>query len=177
MKSLVTLLMLLGLSFNAMANDMGFYAGLNMTEIKTDTVSYDSEIGFDLGMSYIADLGLPFLVRTGAGLSVKNSSYSIIDVSLTYLEVPATAFFKFNDQFAGFAGLNFLLNVADDCEVSGGTCTLNDPETFVMALALGTRINLAAGSDIEVVYEKGLTEVAEDVDHEYSFGARYVHSF
>lgn len=165
---------------SAQATQWGAFGGFNMSEYDGDNVSYDKELGLEVGATAHIDMG-GLVFRTGAGYVQKNSSVEVlgtnVDFSLSYLEVPVTALFWINDTVGIFGGLNFDLNIGDDCEITGGTCTMTDPDSLVYNLSLGGHFKVSDMSRIEAQFELGLSDIATDTKLGNSIGARYVHMF
>jgi Outer membrane protein beta-barrel domain len=181
LKKLVLIIATMALPVFANAQQWGAFGGLNMSTFDADGVSYDAEMGFEVGAQAIWDIGMPVKLRTGAGYVQKNSSFDVlgstVEISLSYIEVPVTALYSFSEAAGIFGGLNLDINVGDDCEVDGGSCTVNDVESLIYGLVVGGRFNITGPSFIEAYYEMGLAEVAPDTDHKSSLGVRYAHMF
>lgn len=165
----------------ASANSFGVFGGLNSNEFKSSGNSWDREFGFEFGMSAIIPLQGQLFFRTGAGFLQKNSTLkaggNAYDFNMTYLQIPATLMYDLTPQVGLYSGLNIDLKINDECETSGGSCTVGGAKTIVMNLPIGARYNLAGSHYIEGDLELGLTDLARSTKLSNALAARYVYMF
>ena len=166
-------------SLTSNAQDYGVFGGFNSSEFDS-SVSWDREFGIEVGAT--ANIGLQdnLSIRTGAGIVTKSSTSknfgSKTELSMTYLEIPATLFYAATETIGFFGGLNLDLKIADDCEVGGRDCD-PDTETIVINLPLGARFNIQDEHNIEPILELGVTDLADDVKLGNSLSIRYIYMF
>lgn len=177
MKFIFLIVSMLCLSNVSVAADFNAYGGISSTEFDGDG-NWDREYGFDFGVLYMRPLQQNLWLRTGAGISQRNSDLIIfannnIAVDFTLLEIPITAYYSITKMWAVFGGLNFNL-VLDDDDVTGA-------KSFVFNLPLGFRVNLSGPHSIEGFYEMGVTDLASSGSGDFkvgsTIGAKYLYSF
>lgn len=181
-------------SSNSFGVTHSIYAGINMTKVEIENVD-DDDIEFgggaDLGYLLLVPFGDSFALRTGAGISRKSAVIDTgllangdVELQLTYLEIPVTAYIPFGSGVvSGIAGANAYVLLADDCDVDFGSCTSNsdDYKDFVATAVLGARFRLGAASsrhNLEALFESGLTDVDKnDTKLKLGHSIRYVYNF
>ncbi len=138
----------------------------NSPELDTDGADEESALGLGLGVRALMGIQDQLHFRSGAGLvqknfSVENGAGKDFDYSFVYLNIPLTLYWKASPQVGFFGGTALNAKLSDDCD--GATdCDLDDTSSIVLPLILGFDFNFNEKLGMEISYEHGLTEVAED---------------
>lgn len=165
----------------------GAFGGLSFSKFKTDGSGHDFDISpaLEVGYSILLPFSDSFALRTGAGLIGKNSTLDTgalnngdVDIHLTYLEIPITAYIPLSQVVSGIAGINLDIKLADDCERDfGGSCSLRDDKSLVTSAVGGLRFNLNGPQNLEALLEFGITDMYQDTKLEFGHSLRYVYNF
>ena len=167
-------------SFGAQADSkMGLMGSLLFNTVDIDgpassTLEDKSEIGFGVGMRALLTLNDRLYLRTGAGIVKKAFSLETdtpaagnIDVSLIYLNIPATLYLKASPQVGIFAGTAINAKLSDDVSSSGSLSGLDkdakDTESMVFPAILGFDFMFNDQISLELSSEYGLMEPAKDL--------------
>ncbi len=154
-------------SLSLQAEKMAFHGGLSLASGEYSAVSYSSETGFQAGVLYYQPMSGDMMFRTGAAITQRKMSFTSggkVNVDYMHLDVPATVQMNTSEKFGVFGGLNFALKMSDSCSVTGSTCQINDPESLYYGLQLGVHIAFSQDNAMEVVYEKGLNDMARTLE-------------
>lgn len=161
-------------SFNSYADSkigiMGsvLYNVAEIDDINGVEVDDDSEVGYGIGMRALLQLNDRFYLRTGAGLVKKQISYSFrssdAEASFTYLNIPAT-FYLSGEKVGLFGGTALNARMDDNCDGNGvfSSCDVKDAKTLVLPLIIGFDFNLTKNLGMELSYEYGVMEAAENI--------------
>jgi len=133
-----------------------------------------SKFGFGLGMRALIPLTNGLSLRTGAGLIQKKFSYQIesgaqngkADVSLVYLNIPATLYLSgLDERIAIFAGTALNAKLDDDCNGSGAfnACRGVNDRDLILPIILGFDFIFTDSISMELSYEYGIMETVKDV--------------
>ncbi len=173
------------------------YGGFSLTKFEFGGASDDdveSSAGLETGYSLLVPFTSGgFGLRTGAGIVQKSSTVETVTgiftdeytITLTYIEIPVTAFIPFGrGPVAGIAGANLDILVDDDCEEDFGVCPAgasDDYKDLVVNAVLGARFRLGGPSsrhNLEALFEFGVTDIDEnDSKVDISHSGRYVYNF
>lgn len=208
MSRILVSLLLVATAFTAQAQDAtptadtsssfgvthSIYGGFNMSKVKVKGVA-DDDIeyggGGDVGYSVLIPLGDSFAMRTGAGVTQKSAVVDTgilfngeVTTSLTYIDVPITAYIPFGSGVvSGIGGVNVNILIAEDCEQDFGSCTTNsdDYKDIVSTAVIGARFRLGPATshhNLEGLFETGLTDIDKnDAKLELGHSVRYVYNF
>jgi hypothetical protein len=161
----------------AQSSEMAFTAGVQTTSGDPDVggVSVDDGTGFFVGILGFMELGSGSYLRSGAILNQRKWDVQqagvTVEAETLNIDVPVTYLFKFNDNVGAFGGLRLGVNVSDDC--SGANDCDADPESIYYGAEVGGHFHFAPDFGVEVAYNVGLSELAEqlDWDNSLSIGA------
>lgn len=156
-------------SFAAGGTDVGVFFGMKNTEYDIDVAGVDTtaKTGIMAGAIAYGEMGgLSF--RTGGYYSQRNSEVDIsgteLQLKVSYLDVPVTVMYSFNDMFSVFGGAVLGLKVSDDCSGDSTACDSfsDDVKSFHAAAQLGLNAKFHPNWSGEIFYEHGLNDIAED---------------
>jgi hypothetical protein len=177
--ALITLTLLLT-SFTSSAYEMAITGGIQTTDVDSNGTSLDGT-GFFAGILGFVEMNDSSYFRTGALLSQRKFGTTTAGVdfeaTLTSIDVPVTYMHLFGENVGVFGGLKFGLNLDDDCEIGGNSCTLNDPETLHYAATFGGHFRFIPDFGLEVEYAMGLSELANNADWENSLAVGLFYMF
>lgn len=175
---MIRILIVLTLVFSSVAyadTQLSLMGSLLYNTSETDSLDgvsgIDEEpgVGFGIGMRALMGINDQLHFRSGAGLVQRNFSYETtgsdseeIEVSLTYLVVPLTLYWKASTQVGFFAGTALNAKLDDDCDASF-SCNLTDDETLVFPAIIGFDFSFTEKLGMEVSYEHALTEAARNL--------------
>lgn len=185
----VSVLMVLSFAIPAQANDFAVVLGFrsnnaDVVDIPANTGSTaKSSTSFQAGVLGFFDFTEVIGMRAGFVYAQRNY---IIENATTetkfktgYFDIPATFTYKIADYARIFAGPLLALNVSDDCEVSGGVCTVTkSPESMSLGLQLGASFKFAPQFGGEIYYELIPSEFWKDgLENSKSVGANLLVTF
>lgn len=137
-----------------------------------DSVEEESVMSFGAGFRALMGLGDQLHFRSGAGVVQKKATLDVevgvfggdAEFSYTYLNFPATLYWKASPQVGIFGGTSIYALVSDDCDGSGDIdCEADDTKTIVLPLVFGFEFNFSDNMSVELSYEYGMTETADDL--------------
>ncbi|HXH29193.1 MAG TPA: outer membrane beta-barrel protein [Bacteriovoracaceae bacterium] len=177
-KLIMLLVLLVGTAAHA-DSKMGLMGSLLFNTVEIDgqnpsKLEENSEIGFGIGMRALLTLNDRLYLRTGAGivkkafgLETSTGPQGDIDVSIIYLNIPATLYLKASPQVGIFAGTAINAKLSDDVEGGGSlanaTDDANDTESMVFPAILGFEFMFNEQISLELSYEYGIMESAKDL--------------
>jgi Outer membrane protein beta-barrel domain len=181
MKSLFTLCALLFAVTASAANytDMALEVGFRSQNGDVDGagVSTNAQVGYQFGLTASFPVAEQWSIRSGLLYTQKNVEAEVLttkqDLKFTYVEIPATALFKFADYGGVYAGLNISLNLDDDC----GTTACTGVKSLTTPLVIGAQFKFAPQMGGSVYVESLSGEVADGVKNFTAVGANLMITF
>lgn len=170
MKKLVLLTLLVSLPAFAVLDDLAIGGGISHStpELEggsmTGNVDEDSEISFNGGLLGFYRTQKGRKLRTGLMLVSKKGEVSNTDVEYLYFQVPLTIMRNYSKKMNFFYGLNFGLNLSDDCKPQSGSCDLENVSTIIHPFTVGLRYELSNKVFFEGSYEYSLKENSESIN-------------
>ena len=128
-----------------------------------------SDVGFGLGLRALMGITDQLAFRSGAGLVYKSFAFEVgdseYDLSFVYLSIPLTVYWKTSNTVGLFGGSSLNAKFSDDCDTKGDadSCDVKDERALVFPLILGLNFNLTDSLGMELSYEHGITETADDI--------------
>lgn len=158
-----------------------------------DNVSFNPDLGFQIGAQYYYQIQEQLYLRTGGLLTQRNSTYSTSlpffgnvdnEYSLLYLDIPLTLEYRFNERLAVFGGVQMALLLSDECTASNGNdCRVgnNDYKSFILGIPVGVNLMLNPQMGFDAFYQMGMGQVAShnagSIDWSHTFGASFIYKF
>jgi hypothetical protein len=158
----------------AQSSEMAFTAGVQTTAVETDTtgVEVGDGTGFLVGILGFIEIGDGSFLRSGAVLNQRKWDFETtgtkVEVETLNIDIPVTFLFKFNDNIGAFGGLRLGVNVSDDCTSNNNTTCDADPESVYYGAEGGGHFHFAPDFGVEVAYNIGLSELADQLDWDNS---------
>jgi hypothetical protein len=132
-----------------------------------------SGTGFGLGMRALMGINDQLYLRSGASVVQKKFGYEIDeagsnqnnDISLTYLNIPLTFYWKASPQVGLFGGTALNAKLSDSCDYSGtsNSCMKNKMKTLVFPAIIGFDFSFTEKIGMELSYEYGASETAKSL--------------
>jgi hypothetical protein len=179
---LITLLTTL-LGLNAHSQEFVLSAGLRSTSATTDqaaagtTYSVSGKNGFQVGGVGFFPIAGQFNLRTGflytqrfLEVTATSTATSKTDVELTYIDIPLTGMYKFNDYGGFFGGVILALNQAKECKSATATTNCAGTASSVIPLTMGFSFKFAPHFGGELSYEMVSGKLADIVSDAKSIG-------
>jgi hypothetical protein len=173
--------MLMGMT--AQAQEFVLSAGFRSTSASTDlvttgtTYSVTGKNGFQIGGVGFIPLSNQFNFRTGflftqrfMEVTATSTSTTKTDVELTYIDIPLTAMYKFNDYGGFFGGIVLGLNQAKECKTTSATTNCAGAASSVIPLTMGLSFKFAPNFGGELAYEMVSGKLADIVSDAKSIG-------
>ena len=183
MNKLILAAMIVFTGFSAQAYEMAATGGMQTTDIDIDGADTSSGTGFYGGVLGFIEAGGEGYFRTGALLSMRKFERDFgngvsAEASTTSIDVPLTYMMMLSEYASLYGGLKLGLNVSEDCTLSGfaGSCD-TDATGMYYSLNLGGHFRFVPNFGIEVEYNMGLSEIAENVDYKSSLAVGVVYLF
>ena len=174
MKALIALLFCLT-GYTAHAQKIFIAGGMrsDTADGESSGVNADGGVGFQAGGIVHYDAG-SLKLRTGVEyvnkkFDVTQGSTVLGNARLSYLEVPVGALIAVNNYASAFAGANFAFNIGK--ESAGGVNTLP------IGVQLGGYFDIAPRFGIELYYEMGFTNLADEIKAPRALVAQLLFSF
>lgn len=157
MKALLSVVVAFFIGSSAFAySDFGVVLGVrsNSADAVTTGDSVSSATSFGAGVEGFFEIAPQFAIRTGfiynqRKFSLTEGSNPASDVTLSYIDIPITAEYKFADYAGAFAGPVLGLLASKD---KSGSWTKN-PSSTLLGLQLGVSFKFAPQLGAEVYYE------------------------
>ena len=170
-------------STTANAYEMIITGGVQTTDVDIDGGNPSGGTGFYVGVLGLADAGPGGFFRTGALLSQRkfeNESTGIatLKAEMLSLDVPLTYLFMFSEMVGAFGGLKLGLNLSDSCKtnVAGIICETK-AESLHYAAEFGGQFRFAPDMGVEVAFNLGLSDIAEDVEWKSGISAGFTYFY
>ncbi len=153
--------------------DVGYMFGVKNANFSTSgspAPTFTSETGLMAGVIAIGDLGSGVKFRSGGYYAERTAKTTLSGATSTikfsYLDVPVTALYKFNDMVGAFGGLALGLKIADSCTGDSTVCSsttggYNLPASFITAGQLGLDAKFHPNWSGEIFYEFGLSDISQ----------------
>ena len=186
MKNLILCAILIfgGLTVNA--QEMAVTGGMQTTDVDTDMSGVDlsSGTGFYGGVLGFIEAGDGNYFRSGALISMRSFESNLAGgitykAELTGIDIPLTYLMMFSENAGVYGGLKLGLNVSEGCSVSGSSLPCIDPDATGMyySASVGGHFRFVPNFGVEVEFNLGLSEIADDVDYKSSLAAGLVYLF
>ncbi len=172
----------------AQAADFGIEAGVRSQSADAGGTGFTAESKTDFQMGGVGQFPISgaFYIRSGliytqrsVDLTYKaTSTTSTGSLTMTYFDVPAQVFYKFEDYGSVFAGpvVSFILD--KKCELSGGsTCTVTAAKSMLVPLQLGGTFKFMPQMGATIYYETIPGDVAENFSNYRAIGANFLFTF
>lgn len=169
--------------------ELAGYGELNNAKFEQTNYAYDSRIGFGLGVLAQTHLTGNLGFRTGLGYTRYNTQFHSTTVGtsggttddskadMSYLMIPATVMLEVTPAFDIFGGLNVGVNVSKNCQSPNQACNIRGANTFVFNAELGLRFDVSEYTGVELVYQKGLSEMYQNTTLGSTFAGRFLYFF
>lgn len=180
MKALVLSLLSLVFISSAHAADTGIELGIRQQSGEVDgNASAKSQTGFQAGGVAAFQISGPWHVRTGLLYTqrplVSTLAGSDTKVSMTYLDIPVAAMYKFEDYAGVFAGVSVAMNLDSSCD--NGCTKVQDVKSMYVPLILGATFKFAPQLGATLYFETGSGEVARGLKNYRAVGANLLITF
>lgn len=185
MKKFLVSLVAMTTVFSATAaadGDFGLEVGVRQQSgtIDSTTASTKSEMGLQFGGTAAIPISGAWNFRTGMlytqrNLSVETTAPAVKSkVSMSYLDVPLTIMYKFEDYAGIFAGVIAAMNLDHSIENGGN---LKDVKSMYTPIVIGATFKFAPQLGGTFYFENGSGEVAQGLKDYKAVGANLVISF
>ncbi|MGE3682740.1 MAG: outer membrane beta-barrel protein [Bdellovibrionales bacterium] len=172
------------ISAPAWAQEYGALVGVHQTDAETSATgaSIDGKLNFKGGLAVAFELMENSRFRTGViynrrHIEVEAASLTT-EYNFSYLDIPALYQHSFNEMFGLFGGLVIGVNVSDDVEAPSGTTAADpDAETMIPLLTVGANLMFDDMIGFDFYYERGMGDIAEDLENYSTFGANFLYWF
>ncbi len=170
-------------SATAMADgDFGLEVGVRQQSGSVDstTSSAKSEMGLQFGGTAAIPISGAWNFRTGMLYTQRNLTIETTapvtkaKVSMSYLDIPVTIMYKFEDYAGVFAGVVAAMNL--DHSVEGGG-SLSGVKSMYMPIVIGATFKFAPQLGGTLYFENGSGEVAQGLKDYKAVGANLVITF
>lgn len=164
---LVALLMVLGFTGVAQAQDFGIIAGIRSDSADTDVAGASLNSMTDWQFGGIAKFDVAPVLQIRSGLTYLQRSYESksggvsTDLKFTYVEVPVGLLWKFSDFGGAFIGPAFDMNVSKDC--GGGSSSCSGVSSLLTPIQLGGSFKFAPNFGLEFYFETVPGKLADGV--------------
>ena len=137
----------------------------------SNNVDEESELSLGAGVRALMGIKDQLYFRSGASIVQKEWSYTVgnssADLSMLYLSIPATLYWKASNQVGFFGGLNIQSKLSDDCEgsgaLSGRNCKIPNQKGIVLPAVLGFDFAFTDVFSMEISYEYAMMDTAKDI--------------
>lgn len=155
MKTLISILTVMLVSFSASANDFAAVVGFrsNSADAVTAGVNTSSKTGIGAGVLGFFDLQGALQGRVGFIYNQRNIAAGTpeYDYNASYVDIPVTAMYKFADYAGAFAGPVIAMLASKECKAPGGCST--SPESMSIGVQFGASFKFAPQVGAELYYE------------------------
>ncbi len=157
----------------ASGTDVGYYLGIKDATFSTSASNgptFNTQAGLMAGVIAIGDLSGDLKFRAGGYYAERTAKTTMSSITSTlkfsYLDVPLTVLYKFNDMVGLFGGALLGLKVSDSCTGDSTICSdpksgNANPKSFVSAAQLGFDVKFHPNWAGEIYYEIGLSDVSD----------------
>lgn len=156
-----------GFSYSMPAVEVGFK--WNTTKL-TNSTSDKQVMGYQLGVSTVANISEAFGVRTGMFYSERpfegDFTTSTSKGKLTYFEVPVQFMFKIEDYAGVYVGPSLAVKLSS--EVSPGSLT--DVKTMILPLTFGAAFKFLPNFGVNAFFETVPGDLATNVSNSRAVG-------
>lgn len=181
MKSgLIALLVILGVSLGAKAQDMGVVAGIRSDSADAENSGYNVNSKTDWQVGGVAKFALHEKWNLRTGFVYLQRSYEIApsggtstDWKFTYFEIPVGIMYKFSDFGGAFVGPAIDLNVSKDC--GSGSCS--GVNSTILPIQIGASFKFAPQMGFEFYYETSSSKIADGVTNPKAVAANFMITF
>lgn len=179
MKNLISLFAIFFTISASAANytDMALEVGFRHQNGDVTGSDTNAKVGYQVGLSAAFPVADQWSIRSGLFYTQKNIEVESLvtkqDYKFSYVEIPATAMFKFTESAGAYAGINLSMNLDDDC----GTGTCSDVESFVTPIVIGAAFKFAPQLGGNVYFETLSGDVANNVKDFKAIGANLMITF
>jgi hypothetical protein len=172
--TLFTVLLISGAAFAQHAN-IGIKGGVNSFTIRSDNnSSFDSKLGFHLGLLGHFHLSNQFAFQPELVYSQQGTQFTVagqdVKLNLNYINVPLLLQYMFDNGFRLQAGpqLGFLASAKS--EISNSSSNVKDDfEGIDLGLAVGASyVNPATNIGIDLRYNVGLNNISKESNTNYN---------
>lgn len=180
MKALVLSILSFALiAASAQAADTGIEVGIRQQSGDVDgTSSTKSQTGFQAGGVAAFQVNGPWHVRTGLLYTQRPlvvSTSPDTKYSMTYLDIPVAAMYKFEEYAGVFAGVSLAMNLDSSCD--NGCTKVQDVKSIYVPLILGATFKFAPQLGGTIYFETGSGEVAQGLKNYRAVGANLLITF
>lgn len=181
MKKILILTAAMLLSPLASAQEFGALLGVHQTSADSDAAgtSVDGVFNFKAGLAVAFELADSTKFRTGLLYNQRhvetNTSGFETDVKFDYFDVPALVQYNVNEMFGFFGGLVVAINVNDD--TSPKLPIDIDAKTLLPILSVGFNLTFQDMIGFDVYYERGMGDIAKNLENYGTFGANFIYWF
>lgn len=160
MRQLLAVLLVMGFSFSAMANDFAALVGVrtNSWDLSPSTagVSASGKTGLQAGVLGFIDLANSLQLRSGflytQRIFTASASGVDSDYTYTYFDIPLTLRYMFSEYGGVFLGPNLALNAGKSCSGTA-TCSTDGVKSSLVGLQVGASFKFAPQMGAELYYE------------------------
>ena len=160
-------------------------AGVGFSSVVGDDAETDNVFSYKVGLSYDFGISENFSIIPGAELATKGYKSDVVDgdISMSYLQIPIFAAYKFNMKLAIKAGpyLSYGLFGSDIEWYDGGSTNVFDSdggfERFDAGIIAGVSLNFNQ-FEVGVEYSRGLKKLDSDIKaYNQDFGVTFGYKF
>jgi hypothetical protein len=175
----VTIAMMIGLSSEALAQDVGVIVGVrNDNADGTNGASISQKPSIQAGAIAKFPINEKIWIRSGLNFVPRAYTSSLNNVStdfkLTYFEIPAGLLYKFSDYGGIFAGAAINMIISKEC---GGSCDPASVSGTQTALQVGGSFKIAPQFGFELYYETLTSKIANGIENPRSLVANAMITF
>lgn len=182
MKALALVLSLVLVGSSVFAADAGLEVGIRQQSGSSSdpNVSTKSQMGYQFGGVGAFQISGPVFFRTGLlytqrPLTYTNNTTNIDSkVTMSYIDVPLTVMYKFEDYAGIFAGVSMAFNLDANCDNCGKVNGVNS--TYVPIL-IGATFKFAPQLGATLYFESATGDVATGMKNYKAVGANLLISF
>lgn len=180
-RHLVMLVILVIAAVKAEAQEFGLTLGFRSTNVDTTVAgaSISGETGLQGGALAWIPITEQIYFRGGFLFTQKYFSTTLgsstTEVQFSYLDLPATVMWRFNDFGGVFFGPVLSINQSKSCSNSTvSNCTVTGTKSNLLPIQFGASFKFAPQLGGELVYEFDSGKIAQDYENMRSIGANFV---
>ncbi len=156
--------------------DLAFEAGFRNQNADVTNSDTSAQTAYQLGLSAAFPMVNSWSFRTGLFYTQKNFQVKATpnqNYKFTYVEIPATAMYKFMDYAGVYGGLNVSMNMDSDC--NNNTC--HKVESLVTPIVIGAAFKFAPQFGADVYFETYSGKIEQNTKNIKAIGANLMVTF
>jgi Outer membrane protein beta-barrel domain len=159
-------------AYASQGTDVGVMIGVKdatFSNSSSGSPTFTSEAGVMVGAIAVGELGGDIYFRSGGYYTQREAKANLAGadatITFSYIDIPVTVMYKFNDMLGAFGGLGLGLKVAESCSGDPGICSTSSEgyvsaNSFVTSVQLGLNAKFHPNWSGELFYEIGLSDVS-----------------